>query len=366
MRTRFFVVVLLAVLAVFLSLGGARKIAGLFAPTSPDEVKSALRAPLQALRAGQPQQALAHLLGTPVDRERMARTDRAMAARVEQGGGSAVDQCRRNLTALAVAIELHRADEANAYRLPRTLGDLLGKDGLSAIPTCPAAGCDTYTAGYKPDFANETFSLSCCGQAHRSAGLLADNPRYEQRYGILSGGGKATSWWPAPYRVELVGVDRFGSHATVQLKEEEGSTVRLTLRKTANGAWVLDGDGPSDDGGTMLGALIHTYRTADHLPAEVARDGTQACARGLARVATALEEWSSDHDGRYPPTLEALVPTYLPQMPACAGEGGAKLRYRVSADAAHFDLTCGGPHGDAHLTDHSAQPQAERQVSQGF
>lgn len=364
MRTRLVVALLfIAALALFLSTGGAPKIAGLFVKTSPDEVKASLRAPLQALRAGQPKEALSALVGAPVDAQRWARAERALADQVERAGGSAVDQCRRNLLALSQAIELFRADEAHGYRLPENLSDLVGEGGLARIPDCPAAGRDTYTAGYKPDFGNETFTLCCKGEAHKMAGMRPNNPRYDPRYGVLAQSSRPSSWWPAPYRIELVAIERLGAKATVRLKENGASIVRLSLRKSDEGAWVLDGDGVIDDGGSMLGTMLSAWGVANQsVAAEAPTDNKTDCARSLARVATALEEWSSDHDGRYPPTLDALVPTYLPQLPACVGDGGAEPRYKVSSDARDFDLTCGGPHGDAHVTNHSSRLRADRQL----
>lgn len=365
MRTRLIAVSLLvAAVALFLSRGGSRKVAGLFVATSPDEVRASLRGPLQALRAGQPQQALSALVGAPVDAQRWARADHALADQAGRSGGSAVDQCRRNLLALSQAIELYRADEAHGYRLPQSLGDLVGEGGLASLPECPAAARDTYTAGYRPDSGNETFSLCCSGRAHKVAGMRPDYPRYDRRYGVLVQSTRTSSWWPAPYRVELVSIERLGPRATVKLKENGVASVRIGLRKNDAGAWVLDGDGLVEDGGSMLGALLSTWQVAAGTASSETSVGSEAtCARSLARVATALEEWSSDHDGRYPPTLDALVPTYLPQLPPCAGEGAAGPRYKVSSDAREFDLSCGGPHGDAHLTNHSSRPRADQQLS---
>lgn len=368
MRTRFVVAFLfVAAIALFLSMGGARKIARLFVVTSPDEVKASLRAPLQALRGGQPQQALSALLGAPLDAQRWARVERAMAERVERAGGSAVDQCRRNLLALSQAIELYRADEAHGYHLPAALGDLVGEGGLARIPECPAAARDTYTAGYKPDGANETFTLCCSGPAHKAAGMRPDNPRYDPRYGVLAQSTRTSTWWPAPYRIELVSIDRLGAKAAVRLKENGAALVCIALRKNDVGAWVLDGDGGGEDGGSMLGALLSTWGVAAQTAVdEPPADSGAACARSLARVATALEEWSSDHEGRYPPTLETLVPAYLPALPACIGEGGAEPRYRVSSDARGFDLSCGGRHSGAHVTSHSSRLRADQQLGLGF
>lgn len=355
--------VLLLISCATLTSMGCTRLASVFVSTSPDEVKTALRTPLQSLRGGQVRRALAQLQGAPVDAAVWERTDRAMAEHVAQSGGSTVDRCEQNLLEVAEAIELHRADEEHGYRLPERLDDLVRGGTLKHIPTCPAAGRDTYSAGYAPNDPGETYRLSCQGAAHKAAGLRPNNPRYEPRFGIVAQGARAISWWPAPYRVEVASIERRGDSATVVLKEEGGATVRLALARTASGGWKLASDDIAGEGQTLLGTLIAASRQAALTPAATTTtDGRETCSRGLQRVATALEEWSSDHDGRYPERLQALVPEYLPQLPACGAESAA-AHYRVQDDGSGFELTCGGVHTGVRLTNRSSLLRNDARIS---
>ena len=51
------------------------------------------------------------------------------------------------------------------------------------------------------------------------------------------------------------------------------------------------------------------------------------CQANLHQVADALQKYSLDHQGRYPPTLQALVPRYL-ELPRCMGPAPAPPRGR--------------------------------------
>ncbi len=55
--------------------------------------------------------------------------------------------------------------------------------------------------------------------------------------------------------------------------------------------------------------------------------GTSACKSNLKNIGTALEMYSSDHGGEYPPSLATLSPEYLKRIPECplAGQDTARL-----------------------------------------
>lgn len=363
-RTVFFCLALIAGGALTLSGGFRRSMERWFVETSPDPVRASLRAPLESLGGGNPRAAVKALLGQGFNEAAWRRTEGVLQRQTARGGGSAVEQCRQNLVAIATAIELFRADETNGYRMPPSLRDIVGPNGLARIPICPAAGRDTYSAGYAPDRRNEHFRLVCRGHAHAAAGLDADLPRYDPRFGAIAPLQSRAAWWPMPYRVDVVSLDRRGSSARVTLREMKARCVTLDLRAAQDGRWTVAR--VLDDDSTLLGATLSAYPVvaAAAAPAR-AVDGRQTCALSLARVATALEEWSCDHGGRYPPTLDALVPEYLPQAPAacCEGEGHQKPLYRVSAQSDRFDLSCGGAHADVHLSSHPAAADGRRRVS---
>lgn len=71
--------------------------------------------------------------------------------------------CEHNLYNLAIGLEMYSSDAAGRY--PRTLDAAVRRDHLK-IPTCPAAGYDTYSASYQSTVTPDTFTLSCQGYHH--------------------------------------------------------------------------------------------------------------------------------------------------------------------------------------------------------
>ncbi len=81
-------------------------------------------------------------------------------------------------------------------------------------------------------------------------------------------------------------------------------------------------------------------------------DQLTMCYQNLKEVGTAMEMWSTDHAGRYPTTLEALVPDHLEAVPSCpvAGkptyqlETGVKARGNTEGYQDFYSLRCAGHH----------------------
>jgi len=48
---------------------------------------------------------------------------------------------------------------------------------------------------------------------------------------------------------------------------------------------------------------------------------TTACKSNLKNIGTALEMYSTDNQGRFPPTLSLLTPNYLKSVPTCPSIG---------------------------------------------
>ena len=51
-----------------------------------------------------------------------------------------------------------------------------------------------------------------------------------------------------------------------------------------------------------------------------------ACKSNLKNIGIALEMYSTDHSGKYPGSLSALVPEYLKQIPVCGAAGYSTYR----------------------------------------
>lgn len=97
--------------------------------------------------------------------------------------------CKSNCKNLATALEMYASDYGGRY--PTALTVLTGSGSyLKTIPTCPAAGSDTYTASYGRTQTPDSFSFYCKGNNHGKAytgfSSASDNyPQYSAEQGLL-------------------------------------------------------------------------------------------------------------------------------------------------------------------------------------
>ncbi len=70
-----------------------------------------------------------------------------------------------------------------------------------------------------------------------------------------------------------------------------------------------------------------------------------ACLHQLESLACAFEMYSTDHRGRYPSSLDDLIPTYLPERPVCPSAG-----YDTYTDG--IELGPEAPHNDLKYQDY--------------
>ncbi|MDQ7823375.1 MAG: type II secretion system protein GspG [Candidatus Eremiobacteraeota bacterium] len=70
----------------------------------------------------------------------------------------------------------------------------------------------------------------------------------------------------------------------------------------------------------------------------------KACLSNLKSLSTALDMYQSDHGGKYPAGLEALVPRYLTRMPQCwaCWKDTYSATYKVTQGGRGFSYCCGG------------------------
>lgn len=78
----------------------------------------------------------------------------------------------------------------------------------------------------------------------------------------------------------------------------------------------------------------------------------QACLANLKNLATAMEMYSTDHEGRFPSTLDALVPFYLREVPRCPAVGrdtyaeglelGPRAQHNQYGHQDYYYLHCSG------------------------
>lgn len=108
--------------------------------------------------------------------------------------------CKSNVKNIATALEMYASDNAGQY--PLALSKLVSSDRknsyLYAIPTCPAAGKDTYSSTYKMKNAkrdkngalvdpksSDFYSFRCAGHHHKTAGAPPDRPAYDANQGLI-------------------------------------------------------------------------------------------------------------------------------------------------------------------------------------
>ncbi len=82
--------------------------------------------------------------------------------------GSPYTQCQSNLKNIGTALEMYSTD--NQGRYPRTLSQLT-PDYLKIVPTCSAAGMDTYSRSfesfYGPENKIDSYTVFCMGDFHQ-------------------------------------------------------------------------------------------------------------------------------------------------------------------------------------------------------
>lgn len=110
--------------------------------------------------------------------QRDAGVQKARSAKTNTKAERDAKQCMQNLLVMKQSIVLcYYASNSYPHRLPRSLA---GVAPWGAVPTCPSAGRDTYSATYswgQDQFGGLAFTLYCSGHHHASAGLPKDCPR---------------------------------------------------------------------------------------------------------------------------------------------------------------------------------------------
>lgn len=72
--------------------------------------------------------------------------------------------CTTNLQRIATALEMYSTD--NTGRFPTSLRSLVPQY-LESMPTCPVAGCDTYTHGYSSTSNPDGYTVACSPAARQ-------------------------------------------------------------------------------------------------------------------------------------------------------------------------------------------------------
>ena len=91
-------------------------------------------------------------------------------------------RCSANLNQLAVAMEMYSADNGGHY--PKDFKALAPRY-IKSIPTCPAAGSDTYSSSYRVDDKTGVYTFYCAGTYHGVSGIPYNFPQYRSAKGIV-------------------------------------------------------------------------------------------------------------------------------------------------------------------------------------
>lgn len=104
-------------------------------------------------------------------------------------------ECHHNLRDIATSLEMYSTDNQGHY--PPRLSSLT-PEYLKEIPRCPAAGSDTYSAGYQNGQIRDAYTVWCSGRNH----ALVSEARDIQHYDIEAPWERPTSQrrWPASTR----------------------------------------------------------------------------------------------------------------------------------------------------------------------
>ena len=99
--------------------------------------------------------------------------------------------CKSNCKNIATALEMYSSDNGGRYPTPTNLtSKLTGGNYLKLIPTCPAAGSDTYSPAFSSVQTPDSFSFYCDGNNHSKAytgfsSVSAGFPQYSAESGLI-------------------------------------------------------------------------------------------------------------------------------------------------------------------------------------
>lgn len=103
--------------------------------------------------------------------------------------------CKSNVKNIATVLEMYAYDNDQAY--PESLS-LLTPNYMKVVPSCPAAGEDTYSRSYvhfrgaprggpsgAPQPADAAYTVVCSGHHHKKANVGPNLPQYTSREGLI-------------------------------------------------------------------------------------------------------------------------------------------------------------------------------------
>lgn len=265
--------------------------------------------------------------------------------------------CSSNLRNIGTALEMYSTD--NSGRYPHAMA-LLTPNYLKAVPTCPTAHRDTYSTSYQWTAHPDAYTVVCAGLNHGGAGLPADHPRYTGTEGLVLGAAAkqdkaAPAWIVASFKILPARIQ--GGSAMVPVEEVytiHGMATRVEvefpLQRGPRG-WFIDfskvklPDLASPDVGlTWYKSHGLGYTVAARISQVSPTDLVKSCRANLELLASALDDYASDHAGKYPQALSELKPDYVEVIPACKAAGGDHYTpgYARAPDGKSCIVSCQG------------------------
>jgi len=101
---------------------------------------------------------------------------------------SYVESCVGNIHQLRRALDMYATDSSG--RFPRRLEVIAPYLRNTTIPTCPAAGVDTYSASYSSASDPDNYTVFCNGANHERADVPPNFPRASERGWVEYGKGR--------------------------------------------------------------------------------------------------------------------------------------------------------------------------------
>lgn len=88
--------------------------------------------------------------------------------------------CRSNVHLLSIALEMYASD--NDGRYPTRLEQLVLEKHLTALPICPEAGFENYSATYQVRDQPDAFTVGCRGRHHGDPSRVATRDAWWERH----------------------------------------------------------------------------------------------------------------------------------------------------------------------------------------
>ena len=105
---------------------------------------------------------------------------------IRNGGRGSLTPCKSNLKNIGTACEMYSTDDPCHHYPPSGKLFLLTPNYLRTLPTCAAAGKDTYSATYRSNTKPDAYTFYCSGYHHKSGGEAPNYPQYNSTQGLVT------------------------------------------------------------------------------------------------------------------------------------------------------------------------------------